>query len=234
MEIDRRQSLAAVATLGTGLMLASCARGTGEGGARKGGEKEVSANEDLMREHGVLRRVLILYREVAPKIAAGAPGLDIGAIAAAAGLFRDFGEQYHERQLEEQYIFPALRSGPNHALVETLLAQHQRGREITAFVLDATKGGQIATARAQGLANAMVAFSRMYEAHTAREDTVLFPAFKEALPESRLEELSDRFEDIEHKQFGKDGFEKAVKEVADIEARLGIADLAGFTAPAAR
>lgn len=229
MEIDRRQSIVAVATIGAGLMLASC-RNDDE---KEGKEKEVSANEDLMREHGVLRRILILYREVAPKIASGA-SLDAGAIAAAATLFRDFGEQYHEKQLEERYIFPELKKGANAALVDTLLAQHQRGRDITAFVLDATKGGRIDSARAQSLAQAMTGFSRMYEAHAAREDTVLFPAFKAALPEKRLEELSDTFEDIEHKQFGADGFDMAVKQVAQIEARLGIGDLAGFTAPAVR
>jgi hemerythrin-like domain-containing protein len=223
MNPDRRSALAAIAC---GVTLAGCKREPAEHS-----EKEVSANEDLMREHGVLRRVLILYREVAPKIAAGA-SLDVGAIAAATTLFRDFGEQYHEKQLEERYIFPELRNGANAALIDTLLAQHQRGREITAFVLDATKGGRID--RAPQLAAAMMDFSRMYEAHAAREDTVLFPAFKAMLSEERLEELSDQFEDIEHKQFGADGFDMAVKQVAALEARLGIGDLAGFTAPPVR
>lgn len=186
-----------------------------------------------MREHGVLRRILILYREVAPRIAAGT-AIDAGALASAASLFRDFGEEYHERELEETYIFPEQRKGQLRGLVDTLLAQHRRGREITAFVLDSTKGGRIASDRNQPLAAAMTSFARMYEAHAAREDTILFPAFKASLPEGKLDELSERFEEIEHKQFGKDGFNQAVKQIAEIEARVGIADLAGFTAPAAR
>jgi hemerythrin-like domain-containing protein len=227
MEINRRSALAAAAT-GVAITLVGCRNGVERKGERS--EKEVSANEDLMREHGVLRRILILYREVAPRIASGA-ALDVAALASAATLFRDFGEQYHERELEERYIFPELHKGPNSGLVDTLLAQHQRGREITAYVLDLTKGGRIPTAQAQPLARAMTSFSRMYEAHTAREDTVLFPAFKAALPEARLDELSEMFEEIEHKQFGKDGFGDAVKRIAAIEMRLGIGDLARFTAP---
>ena len=47
---------------------------------------------------------------------------------------------------------------------------------------------------------------------------------------SELAELGDKFEDIEHEQFGKDGFEQAVAQIAEIEKSLGLADLAQFTA----
>jgi hemerythrin-like domain-containing protein len=227
MEIDRRTATT-VAACGLGMAIAACSKRSGEAG-----EKEVSANEDLMREHGVLRRILILYREVASKIAGGAT-VDAGALASAAALFRDFGEQYHESELEERYIFPELRKGSHTGLVDTLLVQHRRGREITAFILDATDGGRIQTASAEPLARALTSFARMYEAHAAREDTVLFPAFKAALPESRLHELAEQFEEIEHKRFGEDGFDTAVKQITSIEGRLGIGELAVFTAPAVR
>jgi hypothetical protein len=44
---------------------------------------------------------------------------------------------------------------------------------------------------------------------------------------------ADQFEDIERLEFGGDEFDMAVDKVADIERRLGVADLASFTAPAA-
>ena len=43
--------------------------------------------------------------------------------------------------------------------------------------------------------------------------------------------MGDKFEEIEHQQFGEDGFDMAVKQIADIEGSLGFADLAQFTAP---
>jgi hypothetical protein len=43
--------------------------------------------------------------------------------------------------------------------------------------------------------------------------------------------MADKFEDIEHDQFGQDGFEDAVKRMAQVEQALGLADLAQFTAP---
>ena len=40
-------------------------------------------------------------------------------------------------------------------------------------------------------------------------------------PEKHYKELSEEFEELEHKMFGKDGFEDAVKRVSAIEKDLG-------------
>jgi hypothetical protein len=42
---------------------------------------------------------------------------------------------------------------------------------------------------------------------------------------------SARFEDIEHQQFGEDGFDDAVKQISELENSFGLADIAQFTAP---
>jgi hemerythrin-like domain-containing protein len=198
-------------------------------------EKDVGAVEDLMREHGVLRRVLLAYEEIVPKLHGAPMSVDAGALHKAAQLFHDFGEEYHERKLEEAYIFPRVRKtgGPAAAYVDVLLAQHKRGREITQYILGATKSGKIATADAPALARAFTSFVLMYQNHTAREDTVIFPAWKDALSSGEIDELGEKFEDIEKQQFGGDGFDMAVKTVTMIEQALGFADLAQFTAPPA-
>ena len=69
----------------------------------------------------------------------------------------------------------------------------------------------------------------MYRPHAAREDTVLFPAFKKLLSAKQLDELGDKFEEEENRRFGDKGFEKTVEKVAAIEKELGIYDLAQFT-----
>jgi hypothetical protein len=43
--------------------------------------------------------------------------------------------------------------------------------------------------------------------------------------------MNDKFEDIEHEQFGEDGFEDAVKQISAIESSLGLSDISQFTAP---
>lgn len=224
---SRRQFMKAGTTSALGVAalsgLAACSQG----------EKEVGAVEDLMREHGILRRVLLVYSEAAPKLRAEPAALDPSALRKAAQLFHDFGEEYHERKLEEAYIFPRLKKagGPSAGIVDTLLEQHQRGREITKYILETTGAGRIASADADPLARAFEALVRMYENHAAREDTIIFPAWKDALSNGEFDELGDKFEDIEKAQFGGDGFEKAVKQIGDIENALGLSDLAQFTAP---
>jgi hemerythrin-like domain-containing protein len=227
---SRRLAFAAATggVLAGSLALAGCSRGAG---GQAGGEG-VSAVEDLMREHGVLRRILVIYRETAGWLGTGRIDFDVAALGQAADLFRAFGEDYHERELEEQHIFPALRKagGSGGVLAPVLLDQHKRGREITAFVRAGCASGKISAADAPALAHALLDFARMYEAHTAFEDTVAFPAWKKALSEAQRGEAAELFEKIEHSHFGGDGFDMAVDQVAQIEQRLGLADLSRYTA----
>jgi len=69
----------------------------------------------------------------------------------------------------------------------------------------------------------------MYRPHEAREDTVLFPAFRTIVSTHEYDALGDNFEKKEDELFGDDGFFKVVDKVADLEKRLGIYELAQFT-----
>jgi len=196
--------------------------------------KEVTAVEDLMREHGVLRRALFVYSETAGRLRSDPSQVPPDALYKTAKLFRDFGEDYHEKKLEEAHIFPVIKqsAGPVSDYPHILIAQHTRGREITAFLLEKTKGAKIEYSDAGPLALALEAMVRMYRPHAAREDTVVFPAWKQILTAEQLDEMNEKFEDIEHEMFGQGGFEKAVQQITDIEKELGLADLKQFTAPA--
>jgi hemerythrin-like domain-containing protein len=194
---------------------------------------EVTATEDLMREHGVLRRALLVYSAAATKLRANASSIAPDALQKTATLFRAFGEEYHEKKLEEAYIFPAVRKvgGEAASYPDILVAQHNRGREITDYIISITQGAKLGPTNAEQMAKALEAFVLMYRNHAAREDTIIFPAWKQTMTGKQLEEMNDEFEDIEHEQFGEDGFEVAVKQISAIESSLGLADISQFTAP---
>jgi hemerythrin-like domain-containing protein len=239
----RRYFLRSATVLGTGLALSGCGSksavneksGSQAASEKAGGEEEieVTAVEDLMREHGVLRRALFVYTETAAKLRLNPSGVPLEELQKTAALFHAFGEDYHEKKLEEAYIFPALRKAgsPAASYVDVLIAQHQRGREITEYILAATKAASPGAEAAQRLAQYLDSFVRMYRPHAAREDTVVFPAWKQTLSGEELDKMGDKFEDIEREQFGEDGFEKAVRQITEIETSLGLADLGQFTAP---
>jgi hemerythrin-like domain-containing protein len=192
-------------------------------GCHDSDEAEVSPGEDLMQEHGVLERVLLIYEEIGRRVAQSAV-FDASTVTKAAAIVRSFVEDYHERN-EEKFVFPRLeRAGRELRLVATLRAQHQRGRELTSDIL------RLGSLRGSAeLGPALSAFGHMYRPHAAREDTVLFPAFRSVVGGSAYRELGEQFEDQEHARFGKDGFEKTVAEIAQLEASLGIGDLTRFT-----
>ena len=89
---------------------------------------------------------------------------------------------------------------------------------------------RVASAGTRGeLTSAMQAFVRMYEPHEAREDTVVFPAFRQLLSPQELADLGQHFAELQHQQFGHDEFTAMVGRVVGIEQALGIYDLTQFT-----
>jgi hemerythrin-like domain-containing protein len=241
----RRDFMRLATAFSTGLLLTGCGKSGGaqntalndkdQAGKKPGGDKEaeVTATEDLMREHGVIRRVLLVYTAVAGRLREDAGTVSPDALHRAAKLFRSFGEDYHEKMLEEAYIFPAVRQagGPAAAYADILTEQHQRGREITDYILAVTARRRLGPGSLEPMAKAMESLVLMYRNHAAREDTIVFPAWKQTMSADQLDQIGDKFEDIEQKQFGEDGFENAVKQIGDIESTLGLDDLAQFTAP---
>jgi hemerythrin-like domain-containing protein len=117
-----------------------------------------------MREHGVIRRALLVYFESVPKLRQSPSSLDPAALHRTAELFRTFGEDYHERMLEEQHIFPVVRKqgGELQKYADILIAQHNRGREITDYVLAVTNAPKISGAHAEPLARVFDSFVLMY------------------------------------------------------------------------
>jgi hemerythrin-like domain-containing protein len=231
---DRRRWLAYAGSAVLSAAVIAPVFGAEEGKEKKGEtEIEVPAAEDLMREHGILRRALLVYAETASRLSHGNGNVPLDELGRTATLFRSFGEDYHERSLEEKHVFPPLiRAGGQHAtLARTLTAQHERGRQITQYVEAVAKKGRIAAGDSPQLASTLLGFVRMYEHHAAIEDTIIFPAWKHAITPAEYEERTEQFEDLEHKMFGKDGFEDALKKIAAIEQAFGLGDLNALTAP---
>ena len=192
-------------------------------------EEEVSPAEDLMREHGVLKRVLLVYDEAIRRIETN-EDLPPETVMDSAKIIRNFIEDYHEK-LEEDFLFPRFKkAGKLVDLVDVLLQQHQGGRKVTDITMRfATDQALKNSDDRRKLADSLRQFIRMYNPHEAREDTILFPEFRKIVSKNEYDSLGEDFEKKEHELFGEDGFERMVDKVAGIEKKLGIYDLAQFT-----
>ena len=110
MDSKRRQLIAGISLAGAGIVVNACRRMPNSGSASNKTDEptpgeaapvEVTAAEDLMREHGILRRALLVYRESAMRLRQDAASVPPEVLEKAANLFRVFGEDYHEKNLEE-------------------------------------------------------------------------------------------------------------------------------------
>jgi len=183
----------------------------------------VSTNEDLMREHGVLNRILLIYDEGMRRIQAKEK-FDPAVLVKSAGIIKSFIEDYHE-MLEEDHIFPRFeQSGKLIELTVNLRAQHAMGRRATEGIITTAKSGDTKT-----LNTLLAAFNRMYRPHEAREDTVLFPALHSVVSKHEYDAMGEEFERIERKTFGGDGFDMAVAQVTELEKQFEIYDISQFT-----
>jgi hemerythrin-like domain-containing protein len=190
--------------------------------------QKVSPPEDLMQEHGLLNRVLLIYDTCRIQLINKA-SFPREALSNAANVIRTFVEDYHEKQ-EEQYLFPRFQKAQQLTdLVHILLQQHQAGRRLTDEIMQLTKSPSTTEAESQRLVQLLTSFNAMYRPHEAREDTVLFPAFRKIVSKHEYDSLGEEFEKNEQKLFGKDGFESMVSKVAMIEKSLGIYELSEFT-----
>jgi hemerythrin-like domain-containing protein len=192
-------------------------------------EGEVTPSEDLMREHGVLNRILLIYDSFTDHLGKNEP-FDLAELVKSAQIIRTFIEDYHEK-LEEEYLFPRFeKANTLTELTRVLRSQHTAGRTLTDQILEIGKAKSLSDPdERHRLIRLLSDFKNMYRPHEAREDTVLFPAIRRIVSRNEYFALGEDFEEREHKLFGEDGFDTIVEKVAGIEKQLGIYDLSIFT-----
>ncbi|MFO1079404.1 MAG: hemerythrin domain-containing protein [Reyranellaceae bacterium] len=195
---------------------------------KKKGEYEVTPPEDLMREHAVLDRIMLIYEAALRRLGQG-EDIDPAVLVQSATIVRDFIHEYHEKS-EEELIFPRFReAGRMVELVGVLVTQHRAGRKLTERILVAAPQAKSREPR-EALNRDVQAFVTMYRPHEARESTDLFPALRTLVTGEQYQEIAAEMERRERQKFSSDGFEKIAKKVAEVETVLGIHDLEVFTA----
>ena len=98
------------------------------------GEAGVTPTEGLMRQHGVLERVLLIYEEGVRRIETDEVLLPEN-LADAATVVRAFIEDFHQKQEESEVFLRLEKAGKLAPLTAVLRAQHKAGHDATDEIL---------------------------------------------------------------------------------------------------
>ena len=158
-----------------------------------------------MREHGALERLLLIYEEGVRRLDAHVT-VPPEPLSAAAGLVRSFIEDCHQKE-EEEDVFPRLeKAGRLTGLTAVLRAQHAAGRSVTDGIQKRLERAPFNDpAKRRELAGLLGAYVRMYWPHYAREDTVVYAAFREVVTPKRFAALGESFAEREQKSSERAG-----------------------------
>lgn len=185
--------------------------------------------ELLMREHGVMSRVFLVYEEAVRRLRAKEE-LPPNGLLDAAKLTRNFFEDHHVKIEEELLFHQFIRRKLLNDTITVLTKQHESGRKLTDEILQLSTADQLAKpGNTEKLIAAVEAYNRMYRAHIAREDTVFYPMLAKVYTTTELKSFADQINEKEVKLFGAKGFEKLVEEVDAVEKRFKLDDLDSFT-----
>ena len=229
--MNNRRRFIGLAVVGGGLALAA----RKPSGPNKVPPKRIPApvhpSEDLMREHGILGRMMLIYEEGLRRLENGT-SISADVIASTLRLQQRFLDDYHQK-LEEDQVFPRIEAaGGLSDMTRVLREQHNAERKLTAQLLkNATPSGLGSSERRAALVEGFRSLNRMLRPHTLWEDTVLFPAFHQLFTDAEFEKLGQAFDDFEHRALGPSGFEGVLAEVGQLEKSLGIDKLSTFTVP---
>src|SRR5262245_38596317 len=157
--------------------------------AKKKSDESISPPEDLMREHAILDRLLLIYENGLRRANQG-EDIDPAVFVQSATIVRDFIHDYHEKS-EEDLVFPHFKTaGRMIELVNVLVTQHGAGRKLTERILAAAPQARSREPR-QAMGRDIEAFTTMYRPHAAREETDLFPTLRQLVTGEQYEEIAD-------------------------------------------
>lgn len=160
----------------------------------------------LMKEHRKIERMVALIAAEAERLAADAaaqPSLDF--IDAALIFMREYADECHHGK-EEDILFADLDgreiSNQHRTIMERLLADHQRGRELMRQLDEsAQRWGRGETEARSEIVEAMQGVAALYPEHIRTEDKEFFIPAMAYLSDEEQEDMIEEMWDFDHDLF---------------------------------
>ena len=179
--------------------------------------KDINFCEDVMYEHGIVRKLLVIYNKCIDIIQSENNPEIYSIVKQTALIIRKFVEEYHEF-IEEEYIFPLFKNDFKYdKLIKELIKQHTISREITDKILELSDKKS-----KEELIKLIKQFNEIYAIHMYTEDLMIIRNVRKHISQEEFIALSKKFDEIEDELLGEHGFETILREVITIEQKLDI------------
>lgn len=192
-------------------------------------EVKYSPIEDLMVEHSILRRALLIYEECIRRMNIN-EDFDPTLLTETTNVIKVI-IIFHHALLEHEYIFPRFREADTYVeMCDILTDQHGAAGEQEELILKYANRESINNPEGKEiLINALKKSIKVFRPHVDREDTEMFPDFKNVVTAHEFYELGKKFKEIEYQKWGENGHKQMVDKITHVEKALGINDLDSFT-----
>lgn len=160
----------------------------------------------LMKEHRKIERMVALIAAEGERLAGDAraePNLDL--LHAAALFMREYADECHHGK-EEDILFADLQqremSDEHRAIIDRLLSDHVRGRELNATLRDAIRRREGGDHDARGrIVAALQGLAALYPDHIRTEDKEFFIPVMDYLSDEQKQDMMERIWDFDHDLF---------------------------------
>ncbi len=95
--------------------------------------------------------------------------------------------------------------------------QHKDSRIITSDLLKYAKDADL-----DNLQKTLQLFIKLYRAHSAREDTIIFRKLRDFIEVDKFKEISKIMDEEEDKKFGEHAYDKILKKIIIVEQSIGL------------
>ncbi len=189
----------------------------------------ISPVESLLKEHGLLERLLLIYKASFEQTKTLAP-FHTDPLRKAIEIMEQYIENFHEK-IEEEVFSIFEKKNVQVALIKQLRMQHLIAQQITKLIKELLDNETIVrnVKKLQEISQLLQMFIVMYGVHEAHENTELFPLLYDIMTQGEINKLAKKIDDLEKKLFGTNGFMKVLQKVIAIEKQLGIYDISQYT-----
>jgi hemerythrin-like domain-containing protein len=195
------------------------------------------AIDTLMTEHRLIEKVLGSLRTFVDQLTPGQEEARV-RVAEYAEFFREFADRCHHGK-EEDRLFPVMEGHgfpANAGPLYVMRHEHELGRAHVRSLAGVGEGdggvneSEVATVRTHA-----AEFIALLSAHIMKEDRILFPAAKQAIPEPELETLATGFDEFDADGIGAATLERlhalATALITSFPTDMTVLDAAGGCGP---